>query len=98
MNRQVIRLEKYTAAVKPSLNLTVTSATTFGRSPGVGVYEMQSECRGVLFYANIIEFHDGDDRGGAEKDRENFISLFRQMGFDIFYFENITAKVSISLC
>lgn len=53
-------------------------------------YNMTSNCRGVLFLVNIIEFQDFDRRrNGADVDKKNLISLFRQMGFQIFYYENL---------
>lgn len=63
------------------------------------VYPMKSKNRGVLFLVNIIEIQNQPDkyRNGAILDKQKLITLFRQFGFKIFYYENITLKVSLNL-
>lgn len=45
--------------------------------------------RGVLFMVNNINFISEKTRSGAERDGQRIINLFRQMGFTIFYYQNI---------
>lgn len=93
-NKLEVVLEVYSRPVNPTINIDIQKATAFGACGQAGVYTMRTRHRGVLFYANIINFQDGSRRRGAEFDTDNFIALFRQLGFDIFYYENITAEVS----
>lgn len=88
-------MEVYTKPLRPSLEFQVRKATQFGYNKH-GVYEMNSKNRGVLFFVNIIKFDQDkhDERLGAELDRENLLHLYDQMGFKIFYYENITSTVS----
>lgn len=97
--RKVPKLEPYTLAVKSKLNLVVKKSTKFHKHPKYGdssTYSMQSRHRGVFFLVNIINFELKPEkkRNGADIDRDNLITLFRGMEFEIFYYENITAEVS----
>lgn len=93
-------LEEYLKAVDPKLELTVTYSKKFyGQESGhkVSTYHMQSDNRGVLFLVNIINFKDKGKRirNGAHADKDNLITLFRAMGFTIFYYEDLTKNVCI---
>ena len=77
--------------------LEVTKSTKFMTDPTVGVYDMNSRNRGICFLVNIIDFKNEEPRRGAEHDKINLISLFRQMGFGIFYYENLTLEVSVNV-
>lgn len=43
----------------------------------------------MLFLVNIVNFKGKEPRNGAYVDRANMIHLFREMGFTIFYYEDI---------
>lgn len=61
--------------------------------PKVTSYHMRSRNRGVLFFVNIINFPETNShRRGADMDRNNLIWVFRQMGFVIFYYEDLTYR------
>lgn len=76
----------------------VKRASSYGTHPKLGVYNMKSKKRGVFFFANIINFPEKDkSRSGADCDRENLITLFREMGFKIFYYEDIKREQFITL-
>ncbi|XP_058453187.1 caspase Dronc-like [Malaya genurostris] len=57
------------------------------------VYEMRSHNRGVVFILNIINYINDTHpvRNGARTDKNNLISLFRQLGFKVFYYEDLTS-------
>lgn len=71
--------------------LQVTKADRF-HSSKILSYSMKSKNRGVLFLVNIIEIKNEPDqyRNGAIVDKMKLIKLFREFGFKIFYYENIT--------
>jgi hypothetical protein len=87
------KLEPYT--LKTAFNhkdLEVKRAEDFGTHPKIPVYSMRSTRRGVLFFVNILEFqNEKTNRRGAERDRENLVTLFREMNFTVFYYENLTS-------
>lgn len=61
-------------------------------SRNILAYPMRSKNRGVLFLVNIIEIENQPDqyRNGAILDKMKLIALFREFGFKIFYYENLT--------
>lgn len=71
----------------------VTRATQFC-TRNILTYSMKSKNRGVLFLVNIIEIQNQPHnyRNGAILDKEKMITLFRQFGFEIFYYENLKLK------
>lgn len=72
-------------------NLKITEALDFGSHPLIPSYIMKSKIRGVFFYVNNIHFGgSAEPRDGATKDRDNLITLFREMNFSVFYFEDLT--------
>lgn len=89
---KVIKLEPYTTKTSFAIeNLEVKKAEDFGKHPLLPIYSMRSRRRGVFFFANIIKFQDEKtNRRGAERDHENMCSLFSELGFTIFYYENLT--------
>lgn len=92
LSKKVIKLEPYTAKTSFNIeNLEVKKAEDFGKHTLLPVYSMKSRRRGVFFFVNIIKFQDSKtDRRGAERDHDNLVTLFREMGFTIFYYENLT--------
>lgn len=91
-----IILQPYTSDVTSKLNLVVKKSSKIHINEKVPTYSMKSRNRGVLFLVNIINFKQKpkERRNGGDMDRDNLISLFRQMGFQIFYNEDITKTVS----
>jgi caspase Dronc len=77
--------------------LEVKKALQYGTHPKLGVYQMKSPKRGVFFFANIINFQNKKQRSGADCDRENLITLFREMGYKIFYYEDLKREQFIQL-
>lgn len=73
------------------MNLEVKKAAEFGTHQKLQVYSMKSKKRGLFLFINIVRFKNADKtRGGAEKDRDNLITLFREMNFTVFYYEDLT--------
>lgn len=68
----------------PDLSVNMYSET--GRHSTTPVYSMNSKKRGVFFFVNIVE-----NRDGAEVDKQNMVTLFRILGYTIFYYENLTS-------
>lgn len=62
-------------------------------------YPMRSKPRGlVLIIANIYYYSSEDEpRLSAQHDTNNLQTLFEEMGFKVFVYENLTGKVYISL-
>ena len=72
-------------------NLEVKRAANFGSHPKLQVYSMKSKRRGVFFFVNIVHFKaEKKDRLGAEKDRDNLVTLFSEMNYTVFYYEDLT--------
>ncbi|CRK98981.1 CLUMA_CG012460, isoform A [Clunio marinus] len=90
--KKKIKLEPYTAKTSfYDRDLEVKRAANFGSHPKLQVYNMKSKKRGVFFFVNIIKFVAGKaDRTGAEQDRENLVTLFREMNYTVFYYEDLT--------
>lgn len=62
-------------------------------------YEMRRHNRGVVFIVNIINYKNDTHpkRNGAETDKVNLISLFQQLGFTVFYYEDLTREELLDL-
>ncbi|EAT36368.1 AAEL011562-PA [Aedes aegypti] len=56
-------------------------------------YEMRRRNRGVVFIVNVITYinETHPTRNGAEADKYNLVSLFQQLGFTVFYYEDLTS-------
>jgi hypothetical protein len=87
-------LQPYTNEVHPIEKISIQNATKFGKRADLPVYSMRSKNRGVFFLVNIINFVKKSPRNGADVDRDNLITLFRGLGYTIFYYEDLTQKVS----
>ncbi|XP_060823588.1 caspase-6 [Bombus pascuorum] len=79
------------------LQILVQKATKFLDGPeyeNVQTYPMRSKPRGlVLIITNIDYKHpDREDRNSAIYDESNLKQLFRQMGFEVFSYCNLTAQ------
>lgn len=61
---------------------------------GIETYSMESRNRGVLFLINVIDFDKKEEqrREGAQMDKERLLDVFQQLGFKIFYVENVTGS------
>lgn len=94
-----IKLEPYETITSFHIpNLVVKKAEKFGTHPVLRVYQMKSNRRGVFFFANIIKFQNADtNRKGAERDHDNLVTLFRELGFTVFYYENLTRNQLMDL-
>lgn len=88
-NDPLINLVPYTTVI-PKV-LFVQRATSYGKSTSnIETFRMQGKNRGVLFLVNNIDFPDAKiRRHGAEIDKMRLLDLFNQMGFTIFYYENL---------
>lgn len=91
--QQVIKLQPYTEDVKSIFSVKKAKKILKHASDDIplGTYEMHSNHRGILFLVNIIEFHNNAEerRNGANIDKDSLIDVFRQMGFKVFYYENL---------
>ncbi|EAA13168.4 AGAP004754-PA [Anopheles gambiae str. PEST] len=72
-----------------SVKLSTRPAETH---PKVPAYPMKGRNRGVAFIVNVITFLKKvhPTRNGADIDGRNLISVFQQLGFVVFYYEDIT--------
>lgn len=65
-------------------------AASFATSTIIKTYKMNGDNRGVFFLVNNIDFpHPRMRRNGAEKDKARLLDLFNQLGFTLFYYENL---------
>lgn len=87
--------EKTSFQIEPDIQ--VKRAERYGSHPKLQIYNMKSPRRGVLFFVNIIRIRNKKDRDGAEKDRENLITLFREMYYTVFYYEDLTREQFVNL-
>lgn len=87
-----IELTEYTEQL-PAVNFTVIKSDIIRYSIETSTYRMESKFRGVAFIANIINFRRKEPRRGAEVDRDNLVTLLREMGYTIFYYEDLTKNV-----
>lgn len=78
----------------PRVAFTVQISNQIHYHPRIGTYTMESKYRGVAFIVNIIKFDNKDPRNGARADRNNLVTLLRQMGIKVFYYEDLTKAVS----
>ncbi|XP_058065222.1 caspase Dronc [Anopheles bellator] len=84
-------LEVYPDTLPDSFTVTLTTGPV-QTHPKVAPYSMKSRNRGVVFIVNVIDFVKNvhPKRNGADIDGRNLISIFQQLGFVVFYYENIT--------
>lgn len=62
----------------------------------IGIYSMKSKHRGVFFFVNIINFQKPEmKREAGVTDRDKLIILFREMGLECFYYEDISKDVRL---
>lgn len=90
-----LELTEFTG-ILPHVSITVQKSDKIHYSPAIGTYTMESTNRGVAFIANIINFKSVPERKGAKIDRDNFVTLLKQMGFLVYYYEDLTRAVSSS--
>lgn len=85
-----MRLTEYTEQVQELFKVELTARPP--RQRLLEAYPMKSSRRGVIFIVNIIKYKNNTHpmRNGAEADRDNLVSLFRQLGFTVFYYEDLT--------
>lgn len=85
-----MRLMEYTEQVQELFKVELTTRPQRVRL--LDAYPMSSSRRGVIFIVNIIKYKNNTHpmRNGAEADRDNLVSLFRQLGFTVFYYEDLT--------
>lgn len=77
--------------------LEVKRAPQFGTHPKISVYNMKSKSRGIFFLVNIIRFTNQKDRSGAYADHDNLVTLFRELGYTIYYYEDLTKESCFNL-
>uniref|UniRef100_A0AAG5DXJ1 Caspase n=1 Tax=Anopheles atroparvus TaxID=41427 RepID=A0AAG5DXJ1_ANOAO len=77
--------------ILPSFTVTLSNGPA-ATHPKVLAYPMKSRRRGVAFIVNVVTFVKDvhPKRNGADIDGQNVISLFQQLGFIVFYYEDIT--------
>lgn len=89
-SRKDLKLEPYNEPTAFQVsNLEVKKAASYGSHPKLQVYSMKTKKRGVFFFVNIINFDGKKPRSGAEKDRDNLVTLFREMNYTVFYYEDL---------
>ncbi|CAO1410537.1 unnamed protein product [Diamesa serratosioi] len=93
-----LKLMPYTKVTNFHINgLEVKRAPQFGTHPKISVYNMKSKCRGIFFLVNIIRFTNQKDRSGANADHDNLVTLFRELGYTIYYYEDLTKEKCFNL-
>uniref|UniRef100_A0A1B0C8E6 Caspase family p20 domain-containing protein n=2 Tax=Lutzomyia longipalpis TaxID=7200 RepID=A0A1B0C8E6_LUTLO len=91
--RPMPELTPYSGPLVNHLNLTVKKSTKIHTNPKIKSYKMCSRDRGILFLINIINFKRPNlNRLGANFDRDNLIYLFNELGFTIYYYEDINPE------
>ena len=93
-NNGGILLRQYTKQIE-RLH-TVTQAKKLIKdhfNPVVSVYPMLKKDRGVLLLINMVRFKTLKPRRGANVDKDNMLSIFSQLNFKIFYYEDIDRTV-----
>lgn len=89
-----IDLAVFTDEVTPISFAEVKKSTRFHQGD-MQCYPMRTQNRGVAFIVNVLDFSSSSrPRLGGDKDKMNLVALFRQMGFVVMYFENISSTVS----
>lgn len=93
-NKTNISLKVYEKETQHDKNIIVKKSKKIHYDEKVQTYSMRSRNRGVLFMINIITFplSTSDLRKGATMDGDNLIHLFREFGFDVFYYENLNLE------
>lgn len=94
-----IKLIEFEDEVKPRIAINVIHSKEFhcGKSK-ISSYSMKSQHRGAFVLVNNINFEakngfSTDRRNGAEADKNNLVTLFRQMGFTIYLYEDLYREV-----
>lgn len=91
-----VRLEPYTEPINAQYTVNVVNSTSINSHPIIQCYNMYSQKRGVFFFVNNTSIGDSE-RVTANMDKNYLISLFRGLGFTIFYYENILLKNLVEL-
>lgn len=89
---KTLKLKPYTKKTSFHFDsdVEVKRAANYGSHPKLQVYPMKSKKRGVFFFVNIINFtSDKAKREGAERDKENLVTLFSEMNYTVFYYEDL---------
>lgn len=91
-----IELTEFTDEVFPNMQINVKLSDRIHGDPTakIGTYSMKGRDRGVFILVNNIHFRNKNRRNGAEVDRDNLVTLFRQMGFKILLYEDLCKGVS----
>ncbi|XP_062561712.1 caspase Dronc [Armigeres subalbatus] len=91
------RLEEFREKVQSPYQVELSARPQKHRL--LDAYEMRRRNRGVAFIVNVITYKNETHptRNGAEADRDNLVSLFRQLGFTVFYYEDLTREELINL-
>lgn len=90
-----VKLLPFTDDVGPSPFKVKQSDRFHSRLPNEhDCYSMESDKRCVAFIVNNAQFQTHEPRNGAHIDKNYLITMFKEMGFSIFYYEDITATVS----
>lgn len=90
-------LTEFLDDIRPNLQINVKRSNRIHGDPTskIGTYTMNSPNRGIFVLVNNIHFKNKNRRNGAEADRDNLVALFRQMGFTILLYEDLSKDVSI---
>lgn len=85
-------MKLYQEDINPKTKRTVQKSKIIHYDPKVGHYQMTSKHnRGVFFMVNIIDFPSAPERrNGAEEDGKSLLYLFRELGFKLFAYDNLT--------
>lgn len=92
-----LRLEVFEGRVRSPYTVELAVRAQVHRN--LVAYPMKKRNRGVIFIVNVITYinETHPKRNGAETDKDNLVSLFRQLGFTIFYYEDLTREDFVNL-
>lgn len=82
---------EYDGEIRPKEVFEVRKAKRIQKHPSIETYPMETkDTRGVFFMVNMIDFLLEDRRDGAEEDSHSLLHLFKEMGFKLFSYTNLS--------
>ncbi|XP_013113976.1 caspase Dronc [Stomoxys calcitrans] len=91
-------LKEYSGEIRPKEYFDVTKSKTILKHASIDTYPMQTKNhRGVFFMVNMIDFLREDRRDGAEIDTHSLLHLFKELGFKLFSYTNLSHDVFFNI-
>lgn len=85
-------MEEFDGEICPKDKFEVRKSIQIQKHPSLETYPMRTkETRGVFFMVNMIDFLKKDDRRqGADEDAHSLLHLFKELGFKLFSYTNLS--------